>query len=145
MATDTVGVASMTAASMWGATAYGISGGSVMIALIPTLLGAFGRVGFEMSRAADPGNNIKWSNVIYLFGGTLISGPSITVLGLILLQLLPGTHSDAVSFFGFFFAGFVGPKAILWLINSISTLINKSTGLKLPQLGPQGNQQEPKP
>lgn len=145
MVSGNTGVGALTAASIWGATAYGISGDAVLVALIPTLLGAFGRVGFEMARAADPVNHVKWSSVLYLFGGTLISSPSISVLGLVLLNMLPGTHSDPAAFFGLFFGGFVGPKILLWLIQNISPLVNKVTGIKLPSLGPQGDQQEPKP
>lgn len=144
MATGDAVTGALTFTGIWTATAYGVSVDAVMVAMIPTLLGAFGRVGFEMARAADPNNKVKWSSVLYLFGGTLISTPTISVLGLILIQI-GHAHSDPMSFFGLFFAGFVGPKSILWLTNTISALLNKATGMKIPQLGPQGNQEDQKP
>lgn len=143
MTTNTPVVGALTLAGAWQASAYGMSVGDITIAMIPVLLGALGRVGFEMAKASDPINKTKWSAVLYLFGGTLISSPTISVLCLVLMHAT-AAKPDGVAFFGMLFAGFIGPKVILWLMNTVSSLVNKTTGLKLPQLGPNG-EQEPRP
>lgn len=142
MAADTPIAGVLTVASIWSATAYGVSVDAVIVASIPTLTGAFARVGFEVARAADSEDKVRWSRVAYLFGGTLISTPTISILGLILLQLAHA-NSDPAAFFGLTFAGFVGPKSILWMADTISSAINRATGWKIPRLGtpkPQGTE-----
>ena len=142
MATDTVNVGVLTIASIMGAKLYGISTQDVMVASIPTLMGAMGRVGFDIARAADPKSNVKWSAVAYLFGGTLISTPTISLLGLIVIQLTK-TTSDPAILFGFIFAGFVGAKSIIWAFNGISDTLNRTFHWNLPKIGPTGQEQGP--
>lgn len=128
----TVGV--LTFATIWQASLFGISVETIVIATVPTLMGAVARVGLEIAKAADPKNGVKWSGVAALFGGTLIASPTIAVLYLICLKLT-GVASDSVLFLGLIFFGFIGPKALLWMLDMATSEINKRTGLNLPQFG----------
>ena len=134
---QTVGV--LTFATIWQASLFGISVETIAIATVPTLMGAVARVGLEMAKASDPRNGVKWGAVAALFGGTLISAPTIAVAYLICLKTA-GVASDNLLFLGLIFFGFIGPKALLWLLNTFTTEINKRTGLKLPQIGPLPNE-----
>ena len=140
--TATAKFGALTIASMWGAQVYGISMENVIVASIPTFMGALGRVGFDIARAADPNSSVKWSNVAFLFGGTLIATPTVALLGLILLQLTH-TTSDPAILFGFVFAGFLGPKSIIWAFNTITGLLNRMFKWQLPTIGPGGQVKNP--
>lgn len=142
MTINTPTVGALTLATMWQAQLFGVSVETIAIATVPTLMGAVARVGLEVVKASDPKNGVKWSAVAALFGGTLISSPTIAVLYLICLKSV-GVASDNILFLGLIFFGFIGPKAILWLLNLATNEINRRTGLKLPQIGPIVGEVEP--
>lgn len=127
----------LTLATMWQASLFGIPVETIAIATVPTLMGALARVGFEIAKASNPKNGVRWSGVAALFGGTLISAPTIAVCYLIVLKLT-NVASDDILFLGLIFFGFIGPKALLWMLDFVTGEINKRTGLKLPQLQPTG-------
>lgn len=134
MTTNAPAVAALSLAGVWGASVFGISVSTVVVATGFTILGAFGRLGFEISNASNQSGGAKWSSIAALFGGSMTSAATITVLYLALLKMI-GIQSDGVSVIGLLFFGFVGPKALLWLFQTASTQITKRTGIILPQFG----------
>lgn len=137
MTANTPAVGALTLAGMWQASVLGLPVETIAVATGFTILGAFGRLGFEMAKAADEPGGVKWSRIFALFGGSLTSATTLAVLFLAMLKTV-GIQSDSTTLLGLVFFGFVGPKALLWLFNAGTGAISKRTGLKLPQLGPSG-------
>ena len=137
MSLNTPAVGAITLAGMWQASVYGIQVETIVVATGFTLLGALARVGLEMAKAADVPGGVRWSSVFALFGGSMASATTISVVFLALLKVI-GIQSDSITLLGLVFFGFVGPKSILWLFSTASTTITKKTGLKLPAIGPDG-------
>lgn len=131
MATNSVGVGALTLTGIWASTVYGISVETACVASGLTMLGIMGRIGLEIS------NGTKASAVWALFGGGLCSCVTITILYLALLRLI-GVQNDGATLLGLIFFGFIGPKSLLWLLNTGSTAISKRTGINLPTLGKDG-------
>lgn len=137
MTTNDPAVAAISLAGIWGASVFGMSVGTIVIATGFTILGSMGRLGFEMAKASDSPGGVKWSSVFALLGGSLTSATTIAVVFLALLKAV-GIQSDSTTLLGLVFFGFVGPKALLWLFSTATGSINKKTGLNLPTLGVDG-------
>lgn len=124
-------VAALSVAGIVNAQIFGMTGGTIALATGFTLLGVVGRIGFEISKTADTENGVKWSKVAALFSGGCCSSVAITVLYLSLLKL-GGVQSDGAIVIGLVFFGFSGPPALIWLLNTAASIINKRTGLNIP-------------
>ncbi|TXH15070.1 MAG: hypothetical protein E6R03_07985 [Hyphomicrobiaceae bacterium] len=129
--TNTAAVGALTLAGVLNASVMGVPVDTIVVATGFTMLGAMGRLGFEMAKASEGADGVKWSKVFSLLGGSLISAPTISVICLTVLSLI-GIQSDKATLLGLVFFGFVGPKSLLWLFNTGSTLFTKKTGLTLP-------------
>lgn len=138
---ETAVAAALSLAGILNASVMGINVETVFVATGFTMLGAMGRLGFEMAKAAEAAegaDGVKWSKVFSLLGGSLISAPTISVICLTILSLI-GIQSDKATLLGLVFFGFIGPKSLLWLFNTGSNLFQKKTGLTLPGLPGSGD------
>lgn len=133
----TPAAAALTVTGIWQASIMGLSIGTIAIVTGFTILGGFGRLGFEIARQGEQSGGINWGKIGALFGGTMISSTTIAVLWLGALKSA-GVQNDGVTVFGAVFFGIIGPKALLWLINFTVGKVNKVTGLNLPMLGADG-------
>lgn len=131
MSTNASAVAALSIAGIVNAQIFGMTGGTIALATGFTLLGVMGRIGFEIAKTADTSDGVKWSKVAALFAGGCCSSVAITVLYLSILKLA-GVQSDGALVIGLVFFGFSGPRAILWLLNTAASFINKRTGLNIP-------------
>ena len=139
MTTNGTPVLALSVAGIMAASPMGFPMETIVLATGFTLLGIVGRLGFEISKAAEQPGVVKWSSVAALFGGSILSSVPITVLYLALLKTA-GIQSDTASVIGCIFLGFTGPKAFIWLYNSLSGWLGKRTGLTFPQIGADGAQ-----
>lgn len=128
-------VAGLSLAGFWTASVYGFTAETVITASIFTSLGIIGRLGLELSQAGN--GQRKPTSVFSLLAGSLCSCATLTVLYLALLKAL-GIQNDNATVFGLIFLGFIGPKALLWLLSTGSSIISKKTGLTLPSLQDDG-------
>ncbi len=112
-------------------TPFGLSLATIFMATGFTMLGAFARVGFEIAAEVDKPGGIRWGRTAALLASSLISAATISVLVLVFLKLL-NVPSETVLVFMLICFGYFGPTGIPWLLNTISSTINKVTGMKLP-------------
>lgn len=112
-------------------TPFGLSLETIFIATAFTMLGAFARVGFEISAAVDKPGGIKWARIVALLASSLISAATISVLVLVAMKLLT-IPSETILVFLLICFGYFGPTGIPWLLNMITTTVTKLTGIKLP-------------
>jgi len=134
MAAESIPTGAITLAGIAGAQIFGLSGGTIMLATGFTFLGVLGRVGFEIAKTADSVDGVRWGKVAALFAGGCLSAVTIAVLYLSILKAI-NVQSDGALSIGLVFFGFSGPKALLWLLNTAASLINKHTGLNIPLIG----------
>lgn len=126
------GVAGLTFAGLMTMQLMGISIETMAVATSFCLLGTFGRLGFEISAAAAA-NGARWGAIAFLFGGSLIAAPTLSIVTLLVLKLV-GVQNDSATIFGLIFVGFFGAPILPWLFNTGSNLFKK-LGLTLPQVG----------
>jgi hypothetical protein len=136
ISTGTVGA--LTLANMLGSNLFGISVERIAAALIITVFGVFGRLGWEIYASVRQTGTVNWAKVFALSAAGLISAISITILILTVLKLA-GIVNDDATIFSLLFFGFIGPDCLPWLFNLASSLIKKRTGLDLPQISPTGD------
>lgn len=134
MTTNGSTVAALSLTSILAATPFGISVETIVVATGFTMLGVFGRLGFEIAKTADTPEGVRWGKVAALFGGGMVSASALTVLFLAMLGAL-GIKSDSIVIIGLVFFGFSGPRAILWLFNAAASVLNKRLGLNIPLVG----------
>lgn len=120
----------------WGASILGLPVATIVIVTGVVVMGAFGRLGFEIATQAETAYGIKWGRIAALFGGSLISAPTLAV-GCLLGLKSAGIQSDGAEFFGALVCGILGPKALLWLYSMGSNVFSKKTGMTLPTFGDQ--------
>lgn len=106
---------------------------TIVIATGFTLLGAIGRLGFEIAKSSEDPGGVKLSKVATLFGGSVTSATTIAVIFLALLKAI-GIQNDSTTLIGLVFCGFIGPKALIWLFQTASTTFTKRTGMSLPPI-----------
>lgn len=134
MTTNAPAVGLFTLAGMWQASVMGLPVSTFVIGTGITLLGVFGRSGFEISAGTKP------SKIAALLAGGLVSAPTIAVLCLALLKLI-GIQNDTASLISLVFFGFLGAPVVKWLLTTLATMLGKF-GIKLPQIG-QGGEIQP--
>lgn len=134
MTVNSPSVAAISMAGIVNAQIFGLTCGTIMLATGFTFLGVLGRVGFEIAKTADTVDGVRWSKIAAIFAGGCISSVTIAVLYLSFLRLV-NVQSDSALSIGLVFFGFSGPKAILWLLNTSASAINKRTGLNIPLIG----------
>lgn len=134
MSTNSPAVAAIALTGVWQASVLGLPVSTLAIGTFLTLLGIFGRAGFEISSGTKP------SKIAALLAGGLVSAPTIAVLCIALLKLI-GIQNDTASLISLVFFGFLGAPAIKWLLNTLTTTLGKF-GIKLPQIG-QGGEIQP--
>lgn len=130
-------VGALTLSNILSASLFGISVNTIGAALLVTICGVFGRLGWEIYTSIRKTGSVKWSVVFGLSAAGLISATSITILVLTILKLV-GIVNDSYTILGLLFCGFIGPDALPWLFNLSTSLIKKKTGIDLPQVSPQG-------
>ncbi len=143
-ATSSIGFGTLTLTGIAGAQIFGLSVATIFLATSFTFLGVLGRVGFEIAKTADTIEGVRWGKVAALFAGGCCSAVTIAVLYLAFLRAI-NVQSDSALSIGLVFFGFSGPKAILWLMNSSASAINKRTGLNIPLIGPSPQDAPSKP
>lgn len=116
-------------------TPFGLSLETIFIATAFTMLGAFARVGFEISATVDKPGGIRWGRIMALLASSLISAATISVLVLVAMKLL-SIPSETILVFSLICFGYFGPTGLPWLLSTISAPITKLTGLKFPAFGP---------
>lgn len=139
-----VSVGLVSLAGILTSTPFGMSSTTILLATGFTMLGVFGRLGYEISKSAETPQGVNWAKVGALFGGSMISATCIAVLYLAVLSLAK-VQNESVLIFGLIFLGFSGPKGFIWLFNTASAAVTRLTGFKLPQfpVGGDSNEQEP--
>ncbi len=123
----------VTVASLLAFTPFGLSLGTIFMATGFTMLGAFARVGFEISSEIDKPEGIRWSRIFALLGASLISAATISVLVLVAMKLF-NIPSETILVFMLICFGYFGPTGFPWLISQIAIPITKLTGIKFPNL-----------
>lgn len=134
-------VAGITLANIAGSTLFGINVSHIGAALLITVCGVFGRLGYEIFSSIRTSGGVKWAVVFGLSGAGLISALSITIVILGILKLL-GIVDDTLTLLCLFFFGYLGPEGFPWLFNLASSTIKKRTGISLPGVQPNA---DPKP
>ncbi len=119
--------------SLLAFTPFGLSLGTIFMATGFTMLGAFARVGFEISSEIDKPAGIRWSRIAALLAASLISAATISVLVLVAMKLL-NIPSETILVFMLICFGYFGPTGFPWLITQIATPITKLTGIKFPSM-----------
>lgn len=136
IATSTVGA--LTLANILGANIFGISVDRIGAALLITVCGVFGRLGWEIYTSIRQTGTVKWAQVFGLSAAGLISAISITILVLAILKGI-GIVNDNTTILCLLFFGFIGPDALPWLFNLATSIIKKRTGVDLPQISATGD------
>lgn len=133
-------VAGITLANILGSELFGINISHMAAALLITVCGVFGRLGYEILSSLRANGSVKWATVFGLSGAGLISALSITIVVLALLKAV-GIVDDNVTLLCLFFFGYLGPEGFPWLFTLVTSTIKKRTGLVLPEVQPE----HPKP
>lgn len=136
LSTGTVGTITM--ANIAGATIFGIAVDHIAAALLITVCGVFGRLGWEIYSSIKRTGTVKWAQVFGLSAAGLISAISITILVLAVLKGI-GIVNDNTTLLCLLFFGFIGPDSLPWLFNLATTIIKKQTGATLPPISANGD------
>lgn len=125
------GAAVLSVAGILAATPFGLSMETIFIATGFTMLGAFARVGFEISAMVEAPTGIQWSRIWARLASSLISAATIAVLVLVMLKIL-NVQSEPMLVFLLIAFGYSGSTGIPWLLNTMTGMVGRLTGLKLP-------------
>lgn len=134
-------VAGITLANILSSQLFGIQVALMGEALLITVLGVFGRLGYEVLSSLRANGSVRWTTVFGLSAAGLISALSITIVVLALLKAV-GIVDNNVTLLCLFFFGYLGPEGFPWLFNLATSTIKKRTGLSLPEVQPNAT---PKP
>ncbi len=134
MTTQSVALGSLSIATILSAQPYGISVETVIIGTAFSIIGVIGRAGFEMQKASENPGGMRPGAIAGWVGAGFIGSPFVTILYLVVLKL-SNVQSDSISIIGLLFMGFSGLKAATWLLNLAIGIVNKKTGLSIPQFG----------
>lgn len=121
-------------AAILGAQPYGISVETVMIGTAFSIVGVVGRSAFELQKLSENPGGMRIGAIAGWVGAGLIGAPFVTILYLVVLKLL-NVQSDSISIIGLMFFGFSGLRMATWLLNLAIGILNKKTGLTIPQFG----------
>lgn len=135
ISTGTVGALTIT--NILSANIFGITVDHIAAALLITVCGVFGRLGWEIYTSIKRTGTVKWAQIFGLSAAGLISAISITILVLAILKGI-GIVNDNTTLLCLLFFGFIGPDALPWLFNLATTIIKKRTGVDLPQISATG-------
>lgn len=134
MSTNGVAVTTLSFAGILAASPLGINMETILICTAFCYLGVLSKVGFSISRAVDSPGGLQWGKIIGALAGSILAGPTIAVLCLLLLKMV-GVQNDGVTGFSLIFAGFFGPEILPWFFNTLAGMVNKKFGLNIPLIG----------
>jgi len=134
MTTQSVVLGGISLATILGAQPYGISIETIMIGTAFSIIGVVGRAAFEMQKSSENPGGMTLTHVAGWVAAGLIGAPFVTILYLVILKMM-NVQSDSVSIIGLMFFGFSGPRMLTWLLNTGIGVLNKRSGLSIPQIG----------
>jgi len=127
----------ITLATVWQMNIMGVTVDQVAVATGIAFIGILGKTGFMIASAAEANGSVNIGAVFGMLIGSLISAPAVVLIYLTILKMT-GIQSDTITLLGLIFLGIIGAKALPWLYNTGTGLINKRTGLNLPSFGATG-------
>ncbi len=130
-------VTGLTLATILQTNIMGVTVDQVAIATGIAFVGILGKTGFMIASAAEANGAVNIGAVLGMLFGSLISAPAIVLIYLTILKMA-GIQSDTITLLGLIFLGIIGAKALPWLYNTGTGLINKKTGLNFPSFGVTG-------